>query len=265
MGGILKTGPQAVRMEVWPWHNGKAKRVPPPAVYLLKFAGAGLSGTDKFGLPVQRNDTESGVELRLKEQEHRFSEMLRTQNHDIEKRDLQRRVDELERDLKAKEAENAELKEEIGGLESEYERRLASTATAMKLGGKGLGGLLTGVIGQLRPDLAGLATQKIDSLLARLTGIPDTENLPEAPDSYEDGGAAAGLSDAAFADLDTLAETELALLERLLRRLARAADPELRAWMLDAALEAVEKLAAPPRQQPAAPQEPGPGPNGPWS
>jgi hypothetical protein len=199
-----------------------------------------LSGTDPGGL--------QGVQLTLKEQEHRFALMMKDQMHGMEKRELERRIEDLQKTIEAKDREIGSLEDELGEQEADHRRKLNSLHNAVKVGCQGLSGVAVGLVGQFRPELAALVSQKLDGLLAGISAMPEAPALPEpereTEAEYEASGS--GLSDDVFLLLQTFAPDQIMLMESLIRLVARETDPELREMLLTSALQAVAGLMAKP-------------------
>jgi len=121
-----------------------------------------------------------------------------------------------------------------------------------KVGGQGLGGLLTGVVAHFRPELAETVGSQIDGILHGLTGIASNKALPGGGGTdagYEDydgeGASVVGLSDQAYIHIDTLGEDGLPQLELLIGQVARQPDPAMRKWLLASLNETLAGLLAP--------------------
>ena len=98
--------PSAVILEVVPFYNGKGAK-PGYREFRLKLPrnSAGLGAVDRYGFAPAETRPGPGLELRLMEQEHRFSALLGDQRHQFEQEALKRRIEDLEREVKTREKE----------------------------------------------------------------------------------------------------------------------------------------------------------------
>lgn len=254
---VMKQEPSGIIVEILPYNNGRAKTAPEFKKYKFTFPENGLGGLDKYGLPRQNPAAGGGAdEVKHLEREHRYSTLFAAQAHEIEKRDLNARIRELEKEIREQDGKIAALARERERIEEEFRREISGTAHRAKVAAEGLGGMMTGVVSTLFPAFAATAKERIGGVVSGLTGIPDLDLLDEPgpeddePDENEPEPPAYSFSFTAHQALCQMGPQEFRQLENLIGAVAQNPDPGTRLWLLSALCESAAGLVKPAPRDP---------------